>query len=71
MFEHSWFDMKVVLQSCYKSLEEIYVFGVDMIFLRARIGAEWYVSFHKSTQQACPQGVVVVVVVVAPVVPRV
>ena len=70
MFEHGWFDVKVVSQSCYKSLEEIDNFGVDTIFLRARIGAECYVSLEKSTQQACPQGVVVVVVV-APVVPRV
>ena len=62
--------MKVLSQSCYKSFEEMDDFRVDTIFLRARIGAECYVSLEKSTQQACPQGVVVVVVV-APVVPRV
>ena len=69
MFEHGWFDVKVVSQSCYKSLEETDDFGVDTTFLRARIGAECYVSLMESTQQACPQSFVVVVV--APVVPRV
>ena len=69
MFEHGWFDVKVVPQSCCKSFEEMDNFSVAATFLMARLGAECYVSLDESTQQTCTEGVVVVVV--APVVPRV
>ena len=70
MSEHVRLDVKVVSRSCYNSLEEIDNFRVDTTFFRALNVAECYVSLKESRQQACPQGVVVVVVVAA-VVPRV
>ena len=69
MSGHDRFRVKVVWQSCYKSLEDIDDFRIDTTFLRAPGGAECYVSLRESMQHGFPG--ILVVVVVAAVVPRV